>query len=231
MRKILWLTALCTLLTVGCNNSKNTEQQEDNAISDSLETARQDSIQKAEAEAKLDEELKVTEQQKRDEEAEQFCRQFSIENLLDLLEHYGAAQIVQNGGLTFIYKDEIESTDGDVGEDRVVYGREIEKGDKKDFGYNLISTSKHSCYYELNLDTSTNPYLYFANKDDADSFYDRGANHKPFEYEGKTYYINNNNGVLYIDTQYDEDSFETHYCLYPPELDDGFYKIKIDVWM
>ncbi|MBO4614757.1 MAG: hypothetical protein J5709_06545 [Bacteroidales bacterium] len=230
MRKNSWIIALCMLLAISCNQANNGEQKDETAV-DSLEMARQDSIQKAEAEAKLNEERKVTEQQKRDEEAEKFCRQFSIEDLLDLLEHYGAAKIVHNGGLTFIYKEEIESTDGDVGEERVVYGREIEKGDKKDFGYNLKSTSKHSCYYELNLDTSTNPYLYFANKDDADSFYNRVANHKPFKYEGETYYINKNNGVLYIDTQYDEDSFETNYCLYQPELEDGFYKIKIDVWM
>ncbi len=230
MRKNSWIIALCLLLAISCNQANNVEQKDETAV-DSLEMARQDSIQKAEAEAKLNEEREAAEQQKRDEEAELFCKQFSIEDLLDLLEHYGGAKIVQNGGLTFIYKDEIESTDGDVGEERIVYGREIEKGDKKDFGYNLISTSGHSCYYELNLDTSTNPYLYFANKDDADSFYDRVANHKPFEYEGKTYYINNNNGVLYIDTKYDEDSYETHYCLYPPELEEGFYKIKIDVWM
>lgn len=230
MRKNSWIIALCLLLAISCNNANNGEQKDETAV-DSLEMARQDSIQKAEAEAKLNEEREAAEQQKRDEEAEQFCKQFSIEDLLDLLEHYGAAKIVQNGGLTFIYKDEIESTDGDVGEERVVYGREIEKGDKKDFGYNLISTSKHSCYYELNLDTSTNPYLYFANKDDADSFFNRVANHKPFKYDGETYYINKNNSVLYIDTQYDEDSFETHYCLYPPEHENGFYKIKIDVWM
>lgn len=218
------------MLAVSCNQANNGEQKDETAV-DSLEMARQDSIQKAEAEAKLNEEREVAEQQKREEESEQFCKNFSIEDLLDLLEHYSEAQIVQNGGLTFIYEDEIESTDGDVGEDKIVYGREIEKGDKKDFGYNLISTSKHSCYYELNLDTSTNPYLYFANKDDADSFYERVAKHKPFEYEGKTYYINKNNGELYIDTKYDEDSFETHYVLYPPELEDGFYKIMIDVWM
>lgn len=230
MRKNSWIIALCLLMTVSCNNSNNVEQKDETAV-DSLELARQDSIQKAEAEAKLNEEREAAEQQKRDEEAEKFCKQFSIEDLLDLLEHYGAAQIVQNGGLTFIYKDEIESTDGDVGEERVVYGREIEKDDKKDFGYNLISTSVHSCYYELNLDTSTNPYLYFANKNDADSFYNRVANHKPFKYDGETYYINKNNGVLYIDTKYDEDSYETHYCLYPTELEDGFYKIMIDVWM
>lgn len=230
MRKNSWIIALCLLMAVSCNNANNIEQKDETAV-DSLEMARQDSIQKAEAEAMLNEEREAAEQQKRDEEAEQFCRQLSIEDLLDLLEHYGGAKIVQNGGLTFIYEDEIESTDGDVGEDRIVYGREIEKGDKKDFGYNLISTSKHSCYYELNLDTSTNPYLYFADKDDANAFYDRAANHKPFEYDGKTYYTNNNNGVLYIDTKYDEDSFETHYCLYPPEPEDGFYKIMIDVWM
>ena len=230
MRKISWIIALCVLLAVSCNQANNGEQKDETAV-DSLEMARQDSIQKAEAEAKQNEEREAAEQQKRDEEAEQFCKQFSIEDLLDLLEHYGGAKVVQNGGLTFIYEDEIESTDGDVGEDRIVYGREIEKGDKKDFGYNLISTSKHSCYYEINLDTSTNPYLCFANKDDADSFYNRVANHKPFEYEGKTYYVNKNNGELYIDTKYDEDSFETHYVLYPTELEDGFYKIKIGVWM
>lgn len=230
MRKNSWIIALCLLLAISCNQANNVEQKDETAV-DSLEMARQDSIQKAEAEAKLNEEREAAEQQKRDEEAEKFCKQFSIEDLLDLLEHYGAAQIVQNGGLTFIYKDEIESTDGDVGEERVVYGREIEKGDKKDFGYNLISTSVHSCYYELNLDTSTNPYLYFANKNDADGFYDRVANHKPFEYEGNTYYVNKNNGELYIDTKYDEDSFETHYVLYPLELEEGFYKIKIGVWM
>ena len=56
MRNILLLTALSMLLTIGCNNSNNAEQQEDNTVADSLEMARQDSVQKAEAEAKLNEE-------------------------------------------------------------------------------------------------------------------------------------------------------------------------------
>ena len=227
MRKISFIFALCVLLAVSCNQGNNVEQKDETAV-DSFEMARQDSIQKAEDEAKLKEEV---EQQKREEEAEQFCKNFSIEDLLDLLEHYSAAQIVQNGGLTFIYKYEEESADGDAGYEKTVYGRDIEKGDKRDFGYDLKCTSGHAFYYELNLDTSTNQYLCFANKDDAEGFYDRVANHKPFEYEGKTYYINKNNGELYIDTKYDEDSFETHYALYPPELEDGFYQIKIGVWM
>ena len=230
MRKNSWIIALCVLLAVSCTQANNGEQKDETAV-DSLEMARQDSIQKAEAEAKLNEEREAAEQQKREEESEQFCKNLSIKDLLDLLEHYSEAQIVQNGGLTFIYKYEEESTDGDAGYEKIVYGRDIEKGDKKDIGYDLNRTSGHACYYEINLDTSTNPYLCFANKDDADGFYDRVANHKPFEYDGNTYYVNKNNGELYIDTKYDEDSFETHYVLYPLELEDGFYQIKIGVWM
>ena len=68
MRKILWLTALCTLLTIGCNNSNNADQQEDNTAVDSLEIARQDSIQKAEDEAKQKEEAERQAREQKEEE-------------------------------------------------------------------------------------------------------------------------------------------------------------------
>lgn len=232
MRNILLLTALSMLLIIGCNNSNKAEQQEDNTVTDSLETARQDSIQKAEAEAKLNEEREAAEQQKRDEEAEQFCRQLSIEDLLDLLEHYGGAKIVQNGGLTFIYEDEIESTDGDVGEEQIVYGRDIEKGDKKNFGYDLKCTSGHACYYEINLDTSTNPSLCFADKDDADAFYDRAAKCETIDMDGTTYYIHpKDDGQIYIETPYGDGDFNTHFALSRPEKNGDFYRISVEVYM
>lgn len=223
MRNILLLTALSMLLTIGCNNSNNAEQQEDNTVADSLEMARQDSIQKAETEAKLNEE--------REDEAEQFCKNFSLEKLMSMLTLQDGFE--EKSGMSLIYKDVIIGEE--VDEDEIVYGFGIEKTDKKTLGYNLKSTTRHSCFYQINYDTSTNPSLNFSDKDDANAFYDKASKCKTIVIDGTTYYIHEKQDDKYypihIQTPYGDDDFETHFALSRPEKNGDFYRISVEVFM
>ena len=231
MRNILLLTALSMLLSIGCNNSNNAEQQEDNTVADSLEMARQDSIQKAEAEAKLNEEREDAEQQEREDEAEQFCKNFSLEKLMSMLTLQDGFE--EKSGMSLIYKDVIIGEE--VDEDEIVYGFGIEKTDKKTLGYNLKSTTRHSCFYKLNEDTSTNPSLNFSDKDDANAFYDKASKCKTIDIDGTTYYIHEKQDDKYypihIQTPYGDDEFETHFALSRPEKNGDFYRISVEVFM
>ena len=107
--------------------------------------------------------------QEREDEAEQFCKNFSLEKLMSMLTLQDGFE--EKSGMSLIYKDVIIGEE--VDEDEIVYGFGIEKTDKKTLGYNLKSTTRHSCFYKLNEDTSTNPSLNFSDKDDANTFYDK----------------------------------------------------------
>ena len=157
--------------------------------------------------------------------------ELSLENLLNLLKYYDEPEHATRSGLLFIYKDVVQ--DGEVDCIEYVYGRDIEKGEKKEFGYQLKGTSAHCCYFKMNLDTSTIPSLYFGNKDDAKNFYERISESDHVEYEGKTYFIHKKDGeeALYIDIPYEEGQFETLYMIFPPEREQGFYHMRIDFWV
>ena len=231
MRKILWLTALCTLLTIGCNNSNNAEQQEENAVADSLETASQDSIQKAEAEAKLNEEREAAEQQKLEDEAEQLCKNFSLEKLMDMLTLQ--ENCMEKCGLSLIYKDAIIGDE--VDEDEIVYGFGVEKTDKETLGYKLKSTTRHSFYYQIDENTSINPSLNFSDEDDANAFYDKALKCETIVIGDTTYYIHEKPDDKYypihIQTPYGDDDYQTHFALSRPEKNGDFYRISVEVFM
>ena len=159
------------------------------------------------------------------------CVELSLKDLLDLLRHYDEPQRAARTGLALIYQDEMEGDE--VGCTEMVYGHDIEKGEKEELGYQLKGTADHCCYFQINLDTSTNPCLNFGDKGDAEQFFERMAKTEPTAYEGKTYYIHKKDGeeALYVDVPYDEGEYETYYLIYPPEREEGFYRIRIDVWM
>jgi len=57
---------------------------------------------------------------------------------------------------------------------------------------------------------------------------------EPFEYEGKTYYVNTKgeDGKLYIQSPWVENELQTDYVIYPPEQQEsGLYAVQIEVYM
>lgn len=136
----------------------------------------------------------------------------------------------EKSGMSLIYKDVIIGEE--VDEDEIVYGFGIEKTDKVTLGYNLKSTTRHSCFYQINYDTSTNPNLNFSDKDDANAFYDKASKCKTIDIDGNTYYIHpKDDGQIYIETPYGDDDFNTHFVLYRPEKSGDFYRISVEVYM
>lgn len=136
----------------------------------------------------------------------------------------------EKSGMSLIYKDVIIGEE--VDEDEIVYGFGIEKTDKVTLGYNLKSTTRHSCFYQINYDTSTNPSLNFSDKDDANAFYDKASKRKTIDIDGNTYYIHpKDDGQIYIETPYGDDDFNTHFVLYRPEKNGDFYRISVEVYM
>ena len=116
-----------------------------------------------------------------------------------------------------------------------MYGFGVEKTDKETLGYNLKSTTQHSCFYQINYDTSTNPSLNFSDEDDANAFYDRASKCETIVIGDKTYYIHEKPEDKYypihIQTPYGDDDFETHFALSRPEKVGDFYRISVEVFM
>lgn len=96
---------------------------------------------------------------------------FSIEDFRAFFDSIDA-QHAEKCGLTFLYEYEEDGEDGDVGLHDIVYGKDIDKGEKTDFGYQLKPTSPHAFYFTYSEDTSTHATLTFINKDDAEQFFE-----------------------------------------------------------
>lgn len=163
-----------------------------------------------------------------------YSQEFSIENLLVMM--YGNAKQIQEKGLPLIYKDSArDEEEPELSYQEYVYGCDIEKTDKKGLGYNLKATTKHGFYFQKDLDTSTQASLNFVSQKDATSFFDRASKSEPIKYGNKTYYFHqkeeSGKAILYIETPYEEDDFETRFTIAYPELEGGFYRMKIDVWV
>ena len=167
----------------------------------------------------------------REEASKQFCRQLSVEDLLVLL----TGGDVEKTGLTLVYEDSEDSEENELENYEVkdvVYGRDIEKTTKKELGYDLKATSGHSCFFNIFTATSTNASLNFGNKEDAEDFLERAAKHEPVKIGDTTYYFHQKPDAkgVYIEKPYADNDFSTEYVLYPPKLEDGFYRIEIEVY-
>ncbi len=158
------------------------------------------------------------------------AEELTFSNLLDLLYRYGEPEAVQGNPLTFLFNDSV--LDGEIDCIEVVYGSDVEKGKKIDYGYEVLPTSDHACYFRMSLDTSTQANLYFMNKDDADRFLARLAKTAPVTYNEQTYCIRNQEDGLHISTLRDDGDYNTQYVIYQPvESDGGFYRVEIEVYM
>ena len=206
-------------------DSSNQRVAMEKTIADSLEMVRIDSMKKAEA--KIEAERQEAEQKKREEEAEQFCKQFSVDNLICLINNYEDSKKAETSGLSFIYKDAVHG--GEYGDDiEIVYGKCIEKGDKRNLGYYFKGTTNHSCYFQVNLDTSTQMSIGFSIEDDANNFYNKVSKYGVIEYEG-TYYIPKkklqNEEPIHVDELEWEGEYTPLYIVSPPEFKEGFYML------
>ena len=166
-------------------------------------------------------------------EEEHYSLDFTVKNLLVLLEHnddYGRAE---ENGVTLTYEDSYD--DGDVECLETVYGKDVQKVGKEVLGYQLKPTSPHGFYFKMILDTSTRGILAFASLQDAKSFIAATAKTKPFEFEGKTYYIHPKkvDGIkyLYIETPYGQGDYETRYVIYPLKQRNGFCEMEVEVYV
>ncbi len=219
---IVLLIGLCWMYY----DSSSKRATREKAIADSIEVVRQDSIIKAKA--KMDEEA---EKQKQEEESVKFCKQFSVEDLICLIENYENPQKAEESGLSFIYKDAVNG--GEYGDDiEIVYGKFIEKGDKKNLGFSLKGTTSHSCFFQVELDTSTQMNICFSNEEDAKNFFNKVSEYGVIEYEG-TYYIPKmrltNDKPIHVDSLEWDGDYAPLYYIDSPKYREGYYKINTGV--
>ena len=206
--------ALCATIWAACSSSpsKTGAADDTDSIADTTAVAPQDTDVVAQEPYHLD---------------------FTLKNLLDLLYHHGDYELIENSGMKFIYEASLDM--GEVEGYELVYGRDIEKGEKKEFGYELKATSPHGFFFEMSFDTSTQASLSFASQDDANTFIETVLNTEPFPYEDKTFYVHpkqqDDGQYIHLQTPYGDDDFETRYVLYPPRPRDGFILIEIEVYV
>ena len=150
MKKVLYLIAMAGLLTAcGGAATKSAVNQED--VADSVGIVAEDSVAVS---AEMDDALVIP-----------------IEEFRAFLDSIGVNREAKCG-LTYLYTYEDDGDDGDVGSYDIVYGLNVEKGEKTDYGYELKPTSNHACYFQYSLDTSTHASLNFTDKGDADRFFE-----------------------------------------------------------
>ena len=213
-------TALLLLLTLCSCSSKQGETNEKDIV-DSLETIKQDSIRMVQEKK----EQAIADSLKAEEEAEQFCRQLSLNDLLVLLGAEGTNSIEKKTGLSLVYETEDGGNDGDVSCEEIVYGKYIEK----EKGNKLISTTGHSCFFKIQLDTSKQAWLNFSNKDDADHFYNQALKDGK---ANKKYIITTNpdGNSFNIGSPFPDGTSNPMFDINRPRLENGFYQIAIDFY-
>lgn len=188
-------------------------------VADSLESVRQDSLKMAKQKEKEEQEAK---------KLAEFRKKLSLNNILALLKTPQNGTLAQNCGLSFLYKDtETEDSGDNLCFTEMVYGRDIEKGEKKDdLGYVISPTSEHACYFLLIDGGDRNMEFCFKSKDDIDYLFGNVKDYGLIKY-GESYYIPKNKsakGIKYVD---EYDPYENaSFCMSNPILSDGWYKVS-----
>lgn len=150
MKTVLLLIVMAGLLTA-CNGTPTKSATNQEAIENSVEVVATGSVEDAE---ETDDALMI-----------------SIETFRALLDSIDV-QHAEKCGLTFLYEYEDEGEEGDIGSSVIVYGRNMEMGDKRDFGYQLKPMDNHAYYFEYYIDSSIHASLNFFNKEDAERFFE-----------------------------------------------------------
>ena len=152
MKKSLLFIGLCLLFAVSCNQTNKEKQQKE-------ETATSETVQQ-----------------------DQGFSLFTMEAFVDLINQNDEAAAAKCG-MTLLYEGELEEDmedfeglegeEGDAGFYVTVFGKDIEKGEPTEMGYDMKVTSDHAYYYELVTATSFNQNLYFDNSADANAFFEK----------------------------------------------------------
>ena len=218
MRKTFVLLAgvLFAFLVASCDSS--TQKSNGNAVIQ--EGVSNDSTEKEE----------VAEDDKDAEEATKIYSQLTLQCFVEL---FGNPSLAEKYGFSFIYED---SMDDEVETTEVVYVKWIKKGEKKaesDLGYQLENTSNHSCYFIVVSASSDGASLNFANKEDAESVFDRMTKSESFEFNGMRLdpSRNKDSGSIELTSVEEEGFIQNRYSISPVELNDGYYQIVIWPYM
>lgn len=194
-------------------NQESSNLKYEQSRNDYLEKARLDSINKAKQE-----------EERIETESKEFCKRFSLEDLLCLLKNYKNPDKAESSGLTFIYKDVTKEKYGD--DMTIVYGKYIERDDNNQ----IKSTTTHSCYFQVLLNTSTQYRMNFSNMDDASSFFKKVKDSGVINYR-KKYYIPKKmlpgGKTITLPAINWSSDYAPIYCIEPPMIIDGFYSIII----
>ena len=198
------------------------KQAREKFVADSLEQVRKDSIKLAEQ--KEQERIEA-------EKVEKFREKMSFENFIGMLNHYENQSYANKCGLNLLYRSDTEEEYGTSTE--IVYGYDVEKGSKKDYGgYDIVAKSNHACYFMYMLDTSTGAQISFKDSDDADILFKKAKEYGLIIYEDM-YYIPNKrlpNGKSIRLAEYDNSIYE-RVCgtISAPDYINGWYVIHIGI--
>ena len=160
-----------------------------------------------------------------------FYQRFALNDLLYLTEYYSQTSKAEKSGLRLIYHDSDRSDEVDC--DEYVYGRGVSRSTKKAFGYELINDTPHAFYFSMSLDTGTNGRLYFANQKDANSFYERTRNSKPFTFEGKRIVVSKqaDGKSFLVQELLNDKSTSTMFAIHRPVLSEQYYLIEVEIYV
>ena len=220
MKKTFVLLAgvLFAFLVASCDSSS----QKSNGNAGLEEGVSNDSTEKAEA--------ALTEDDKDAEEATIIYSQLTLQRFVEM---FGNPSLAEKYGFAFIYED---SMDDEVETTEVVYGKWIKKRERKGesgLGYKLENTSNHSCYFFVVSASSEEASLNFANKEDAESVFDRMTKSDSFEFNGMRLdpSRNKDSGSIELTSVEEEGFIQNRYSISPVELNDGYYQISLWPYM
>lgn len=158
------------------------------------------------------------------------------EELITLLGDPESEEQAKACGLTLVYNEDLEEEggleSGLEGADNystkvIVYGKDIEKGEKQEFYYALKSSSDHACYFLYQCDTSMQAKLAFKDEEDANRFIEDLVDYGVLIVED-TFFVPAERlpegKSIRVDSTSD---FNINYDLTKPELIDGYYVIHI----
>ena len=169
--------------------------------------------------------LEKIEKKQNNQTLKEFREKFTFENFLALLGDYDNVSIAKKCGLEFVYKD--VEIDGEIECKEVVYGFNVKKGRKNNFGYEIISKSEHACYLKYNLDGSSGAVLCFKDFVDVHSFQEQ-AKEYGLVVSGDCYWVPKKK----IPSGYhsiNEYNYELIYALGGEKNQDGWYVIPIGI--
>lgn len=122
----------------------------------------------------------------------EFREAFTIGNIQNLLGNPKNKSLAQKCGLDFLYEE--EETGGEINCFEVVYGYDVEKGNKKeDSGYDINASSQHAVFLKYRESSGIGWTVCFKSKDDVNYFINEAKKHG---FSKTEYYYTNGNWAM-----------------------------------